>query len=84
MLPATNSGAAGEYASLLTIRRWHEANGGKERNIMLIPTSAHGTNPASAAMAGFEIVLVGCDDHGNVIVSELREKARLTRSILPD
>lgn len=77
-----NSGAAGEYASLLTIRRWHEANGGSERNIMLIPTSAHGTNPASAAMAGFDIVLVGCDDHGNVIVSELKEKAEANKDHL--
>lgn len=70
-----NSGAAGEYAGLTTIRGWLNANGGSHRNIMIIPTSAHGTNPASAAMAGFEIVLVGCDDKGNVIVDELRQKA---------
>ena len=70
-----NSGAAGEYAGLMTIRRFLDANGGKERRVMVIPTSAHGTNPASAAMAGFDIVLVGCDEHGNINVEELREKA---------
>ena len=70
-----NSGAAGEYAGLMTIRNFHHANGGDNRNIMIIPTSAHGTNPASAAMAGFDIVLVSCDDKGNINVDELREKA---------
>lgn len=70
-----NSGAAGEYAGLVTIRGWLNANGGAHRNVMIIPTSAHGTNPASAAMAGFDIVLVGCDEKGNVIVDELRQKA---------
>jgi glycine dehydrogenase len=70
-----NSGAAGEYAGLMTIRRFLNANGGKDRRVMIIPTSAHGTNPASAAMAGFDIVLVGCDDHGNINVEELAEKA---------
>lgn len=77
-----NSGAAGEYAGLMTIRRFLNANGGKERNVMIIPTSAHGTNPASAAMAGFDIVLVGCDDHGNINVEELREKADAAGSSL--
>ncbi len=70
-----NSGAAGEYAGLKTIKAYHQANGGAHRNVMIIPTSAHGTNPASAAMAGFNIVLVGCDDKGNINVEELREKA---------
>ncbi len=70
-----NSGAAGEYAGLMTIKGFHNANGGANRNIMIIPTSAHGTNPASAAMAGFSIVLVGCDENGNINVDELREKA---------
>ena len=70
-----NSGAAGEYAGLITIRGYLNNNGGSHRNIMIIPTSAHGTNPASAAMAGFDIVLVGCDDKGNIIVDELRQKA---------
>lgn len=70
-----NSGAAGEYAGLMTIRNYLHANGGDKRNVMIIPTSAHGTNPASAAMAGFDIVLVSCDEHGNINVDELREKA---------
>ena len=70
-----NSGAAGEYAGLMTIRRYLNANGGAGRRVMIIPTSAHGTNPASAAMAGFDIVLVGCDEHGNINVEELAEKA---------
>ena len=70
-----NSGAAGEYAGLMTIRRYLNANGGTARRVMIIPTSAHGTNPASAAMAGFDIVLVGCDDHGNIDVEELAAKA---------
>ena len=70
-----NSGAAGEYAGLMTIRGYLKANGGSNRNIMILPTSAHGTNPASAAMAGFDIVLVGCDDNGNINVEELRNKA---------
>ena len=70
-----NSGAAGEYAGLMTIRRFLKANGGENRNVMIIPTSAHGTNPASAAMAGFNIVLVSCDEHGNINVDELRSKA---------
>ena len=70
-----NSGAAGEYAGLKTIKAYHMANGGAHRNVMIIPTSAHGTNPASAAMAGFSIVLVGCDENGNINVEELREKA---------
>ena len=69
------SGAAGEYAGLMTIRRYLNANGGASRNVMIIPTSAHGTNPASAAMAGFDIVLVGCDERGNIDVEELRTKA---------
>ena len=66
-----NSGAAGEYAGLMTIRRYLEAQGQGARNTVIIPTSAHGTNPASAAMAGFNIVLVGCDEHGNINVDEL-------------
>ncbi len=70
-----NSGAAGEYAGLTTIKRFFEAKGEHDRNIMIIPTSAHGTNPASAAMAGFDIVLVGCDDKGNINVEELKQKA---------
>ena len=70
-----NSGAGGEYAGLMTIRRYFNARRESGRNVMIIPTSAHGTNPASAAMAGFAISLVGCDDKGNIDVEELRRKA---------
>ena len=70
-----NSGAQGEYAGLLVIRKYHEENGNGHRNVCLIPTSAHGTNPASAAMAGMKIVLVDCDDDGNIDLSDLRAKA---------
>ena len=77
-----NSGAAGEYAGLMTIRRYLNANGGAARRVMIIPTSAHGTNPASAAMAGFDFVLVGCDEHGNINVEELAEKAAAAGDLL--
>ncbi|MBP9987259.1 MAG: aminomethyl-transferring glycine dehydrogenase [Bacteroidales bacterium] len=70
-----NSGAAGEYAGLMTIRNYFRATGQTNRNIMIIPTSAHGTNPASAAMAGFDIEAVSCDENGNIMVDELAEKA---------
>ena len=70
-----NSGAAGEYAGLTTIKRFFKATGQTGRNTMIIPTSAHGTNPASAAMGGYDIVLVSCDENGNINVDELREKA---------
>ncbi len=70
-----NSGAQGEYAGLLVIRAYHQSRGDTRRNIALIPTSAHGTNPASAAMCGMKIVLVKCDKQGNIDVSDLREKA---------
>ncbi|MBR5671605.1 MAG: aminomethyl-transferring glycine dehydrogenase [Bacteroidales bacterium] len=69
-----NSGAAGEYAGLMTIRGYLHAKGQDGRDIMLLPTSAHGTNPASASMAGFNIELVSCDDNGNINVEELKEK----------
>ncbi len=77
-----NSGAAGEYAGLMTIRAYHIAKGNTQRNISIIPTSAHGTNPASAAMAGMEIVLVSCDEKGNINVDELREKAQANKERL--
>jgi len=77
-----NSGAAGEYAGLMTIRNYMKAHGHSDRNTIIIPTSAHGTNPASAAMAGFNIVLVGCDENGNINVDELREKAEANRDTL--
>lgn len=70
-----NSGAQGEYAGLMVIRAFHLANGDHQRNVALIPSSAHGTNPASAAMAGMKIVVVKCDERGNVEVSDLKEKA---------
>ncbi len=70
-----NSGAQGEYTGLLAIRAYHEANGQGHRNIALIPSSAHGTNPASAVMAGLEVVVVECDEHGNIDVADLKAKA---------
>lgn len=77
-----NSGAQGEYAGLLVIRAYHHSRGDGHRNIVLIPSSAHGTNPASAVMAGMKVVVVKCDDHGNVDISDLREKAELHRNNL--
>ncbi len=71
-----NSGAAGEYAGLMVIRQYHLSRGDSQRTVALIPTSAHGTNPASAAMAGMEIVLVDCDAKGNIDVDDLRRKAQ--------
>ncbi len=70
-----NSGAQGEYAGLMVIRAYHYSRGDKHRNIALIPSSAHGTNPASAAMAGMQIVIVKCDDNGNVDINDLQQKA---------
>jgi glycine dehydrogenase len=69
-----NSGANGEYAGLLTIRNYHAARGEGSRDVCLIPASAHGTNPASAAMAGLKVVVVACDTHGNVDVEDLKRK----------
>ncbi|MCL6406260.1 aminomethyl-transferring glycine dehydrogenase [Dickeya dadantii] len=71
-----NSGAQGEYAGLLAIRRYHESRNEGERNLCLIPSSAHGTNPASAQMAGMQVVVVACDKQGNIDLHDLREKAR--------
>jgi glycine dehydrogenase len=70
-----NSGAQGEYAGLLAIRAWHRARGQGHRDIVLIPSSAHGTNPASAHLAGYTVVVVACDAHGNVDLADLRTKA---------
>jgi glycine cleavage system P protein (glycine dehydrogenase) len=70
-----NSGAQGEYAGLLAIRAYHRRRGDIQRTICLIPTSAHGTNPASAHMAGMEVLPVGCDGDGNVDLADLRDKA---------
>ena len=70
-----NAGSQGEYAGLLTIRAWHESRKTGNRNVCLIPMSAHGTNPSSAVVAGMRVVAVECDSHGNVDVSDLRKKA---------
>ncbi len=70
-----NAGSQGEYAGLLVIRAFHESRGEGRRNVCLIPTSAHGTNPASAAMCGFKVVAVACDANGNIDVADLRAKA---------
>ena len=71
-----NAGSQGEYAGLLAIRGWHESRGESHRTICLIPSSAHGTNPASAQMAGMEVIVTGCDDQGNVDLVELEAKCR--------
>ena len=70
-----NAGSQGEYAGLLAIRGFHESRGEPHRTMCLIPSSAHGTNPASAQMCGMKVVLVQCDDQGNVDIGDLREKA---------
>jgi glycine dehydrogenase len=69
-----NSGAQGEYAGLLTIKAYHESRGDFHRNIAIIPSSAHGTNPASAVMVGMEVVVVACDEKGNIDTKDLKEK----------
>ena len=76
-----NSGAQG-VAGLMVIRAYHASRGDGHRNICLIPNSAHGTNPASAVMAGMKVVVVGCDKHGNIDVDDLREKAEAHRDNL--
>jgi glycine dehydrogenase len=70
-----NSGAQGEYAGLLAIRAYHRRNGQQQRDICLIPASAHGTNPASAQMAGMQVVVIRCNDDGNIDLSDLHAKA---------
>ncbi len=77
-----NAGSQGEYAGLLVIRAYHRSRGDHHRNVCLIPTSAHGTNPASAAMVGMEIVGVACDNEGNVDVADLKEKIAAHRDRL--
>jgi glycine dehydrogenase len=69
-----NAGSQGEYAGLLAIRAWHASRGESHRNICLIPSSAHGTNPASAHMAGMQVVVTACDDHGNVDLGDLQAR----------
>ncbi|MGD5575273.1 beta-eliminating lyase-related protein, partial [Xanthomonas citri pv. citri] len=70
-----NSGAQGEYAGLLAIRAYHASRGAAHRKVCLIPSSAHGTNPASAAMVGMQVVVVACEKNGDVDVNDLRAKA---------
>jgi glycine dehydrogenase len=77
-----NAGAQGEYTGLLVIRAWHESRGEGRRNVCLIPTSAHGTNPASAVMAGLKVVAVACDKDGNIDVAHLRAKAEANKQDL--
>lgn len=77
-----NSGAAGEYAGLMVIRAWHESRNNNHRDVVLIPASAHGTNPASAVMAGLKVVMVKCDEQGNIDVDDLKSKAELHRDNL--
>jgi glycine dehydrogenase len=77
-----NAGSQGEYAGLLVIRQYHESRGNGHRTVCLIPDSAHGTNPASAVMAGMKVVVVGCDEDGNIDLVDLRAKAELYRADL--
>tara|TARA_B100000686_G_scaffold331763_1_gene395677 strand:+ start:490 stop:3357 length:2868 start_codon:yes stop_codon:yes gene_type:complete len=71
-----NSGAQGEYAGLMTIRKYHMSNNQKNRNVCLIPSSAHGTNPASAQMCGMKVVVINCDEDGNVDLNDLKDKSK--------
>jgi glycine dehydrogenase len=77
-----NSGAAGEFAGLMTIKAFYRSRGETERNVVLIPTSAHGTNPASAHQAGLEIVVVNCDENGNIDLNDWKGKAETYRTRL--
>jgi len=77
-----NAGAQGEFTGLLVIRHYHELRGEADRNICLIPSSAHGTNPASAVMAGMEVIVVRCDENGNIDVQDLKAKAAQHRQRL--
>ena len=77
-----NAGSQGEYAGLLVIRKYHQSRNEAHRNVCLIPTSAHGTNPASAVMAGMKVVVVACDTEGNIDLVDLKEKAEEHRETL--
>ncbi len=77
-----NSGAQGEYTGLMMIRKYHISRGEKNRNVVLIPHSAHGTNPASAVMAGMKVVVVECDEGGNIDINDLEKKASENKDIL--
>lgn len=77
-----NSGAAGEYAGLMVIREYHKSRGEGHRNVALIPASAHGTNPASSAMAGMKVIVVDCDEKGNISIEDLKKKAEENKNNL--
>ncbi len=77
-----NAGSQGEFSGLLCIRAWHRSHGDTQRRICLIPSSAHGTNPASAIMAGMKVVVVKCDDQGNIDIEDFRNKAEEHREVL--
>ncbi len=74
-----NSGAQGEYTGLMVIREYHKHRGEGNRNVVLIPSSAHGTNPASAVMAGMKVMVVSCDERGNIDINDLKRKLKQTR-----
>ncbi|MEO6868893.1 MAG: aminomethyl-transferring glycine dehydrogenase subunit GcvPB, partial [Ginsengibacter sp.] len=77
-----NSGAQGEFAGLLAIKRYHESKNDEKRNVILIPISAHGTNPASAVMAGMKVVVTKCDEQGNIDIEDLRTQAEKNKESL--
>lgn len=77
-----NSGAQGEFSGLMTIRAYHKHHGEGHRNVTIVPDSAHGTNPASAVMAGMEVVVTKCDEHGNIDLDDLREKVKQNKENL--
>ncbi len=77
-----NSGAAGEYTGLMVIRKYHERRGEGHRDVVLIPSSAHGTNPASGVMAGLKVVIIKCDDNGNIDINDLKAKAEYNKEYL--
>jgi glycine dehydrogenase len=77
-----NSGAAGEYTGLMVIRKYHDSRNQNQRNVVLIPQSAHGTNPASAIMAGMKVVVVNCDQKGNIDINDFKEKVNIYKDTL--
>jgi len=77
-----NSGAQGEFTGLMVIRKYHHSRGEHQRNVVLIPSSAHGTNPASATLAGMKVIVVACDDKGNIDVNDLKQKCELYKDTL--
>ncbi len=77
-----NAGSQGEFAGLLVVQKYHQSRGQKQRNLCLIPASAHGTNPASAVMAGMDVIVVSCDEQGNVDITDLKQKAEQNKDRL--